>query len=181
MKDRHEDRVHAPSSTSVVAVGAMLVAMLALVFSLGGFAGAAGPKAATNDVELLTIATGSLEVAQGATSGDEQVTIPLTNATFTQTAGDTVLVVAELSSVPSSHDAFCDISNVAIGSAPDLLLQNLFLEPAGVGSNRQTEALAPIGVTTARTLEAKTGYNCSGSENVSGLTINVKIAVLALR
>ena len=69
------------------------MALLALVFSMGGLA-VAKPATAKKGIEVLTTATGTIT---GGGIGWEGGELELADAAFTQEAGATVLLIADLS------------------------------------------------------------------------------------
>jgi hypothetical protein len=96
---------------------ATVIAVVALVFAMGGYAIGAPQKTLDNKQVTITNASGG---PIDTTSPGDQVNIPLTNPTFVQKAGETVLVMARATLTPIPANAFgCGVELVVGANDPD--------------------------------------------------------------
>jgi hypothetical protein len=169
----------------------MVISILALTLSMGVFANAdprPGKAGGGDDVELLTIATGSAEVPVPVSGEEWAVSVQFDDETFTQEAGSSVLMIATLKQFASTMDpADCNDFAVAwqvVGDEgeyiafPDTIesfaAQNVHL--------RQLFPLEPFATPTTWTIQAFAGPTCELPEGVEGsFTVDVEVTVLALR
>jgi hypothetical protein len=143
----------APSPSAAIAV-------VALVLAMGGLSIAAPPEDKKSDEVVLTTATGG---PVNSTDPGERVPIPLSNATFTQRAGEAVLIAATATLVPDANTSFCGAEvNVSVaptsGSDPGTSEVGLFMEEhtnkGDFGLRSDSEALPAPATDVTRTLVA---------------------------
>ena len=170
---------------------ATVIAMLALALAVSGTASAA-PKANPSDEVLLQTASGGpITISNaGATEGEfsyEEVPIPLINGSFTQLAGEAVVIAARMQ--PTHVSGTCDLrvhvtdqnDNPGVG-----MLMRSFWERGEVGQVADVEALPAPSVDTPRVLvaagniglEDKPGCQTGG---VTAWTVTLSVTVMRLR
>ena len=164
MNNRSKGRDRRLQSATVIALAAMFVALIALVFSMGGPAGAKGKQ-------LLTIATGSLTTSDGGP-------LELTNASFTQKAGDTILAVIKLDwdgePPPFEGDTPCRFAGgVEITGA---FFVELELTNGGFSPPPAVHGIVPSSADVERTIVSSVNADCP----TDGVTVNLRVAVLAV-
>lgn len=138
---------------------ATVIAMLALAFAVSGTASAA-PKANPNDEVLLQTASGGPTTVSNAGENPweflyDPVPIPLTDGSFTQLAGEAVIIAARMERTHVSGG--CDLrvhvtdqnDNPGVG-----MLMRSFVERGEVGQVADVEALPAPAVDTPRVLVA---------------------------
>lgn len=169
------------TTSGALAVAAMLVALAALVLSMGDRPSSAAPGRGLNEeVKVLTTVTGQLEAA----ADGEQRPVPLDNATFTQEAGATVMLVTNVTAdfdPTQGYDCAVGVAwNVpGVGSFPDTSILNL-----GQWMGRHVFAITPTSSDRTLTLDvaaSSDGVCQNGSGGVPSYRIGIEVAVLALR
>jgi hypothetical protein len=156
-----------------IGVAAMLVSIMALVISTGGWSVAGIPKEDKGEVEVLTVATGTF------TTPGQDGELALSDASFTQEAGTSILGIVSLDGeipplesdddVPCSFTAFVGVSD-AFGVSVDRTNGGLFDHSSVEGSPAVDEPVA-------RTIEASMGSEC----DTDGVTVELTVQIVALR
>lgn len=182
---------------SLVPSKATLIAMIALAFALAGTASAA-PKDNPREEVLLQTASGPPSTSidnRSDVEGEfsyEEVPIPLTNGSFTQLAGEAVVIAARMIAEPVSGT--CDL-RVHVTDANDLtgvgMLMRSFHERGEVGQDADVEALPAPSVDTLRVLvaaanvglEDKPGcqMDVNGDPAWTEWTVSLSVTVVRLR
>ena len=164
MDNRSEGWDRRSPSALAIALAAMLVALITLVFSMGGAAGAKGKQ-------LLTTATGSLSTPDGGP-------LELANASFTQEAGDTILAVIKLDwdgePPPFDGDTPCRFAGgVEIAGA---FFVELEITNGGFSQTAAVYGIVPSSAVVERTIVSSVIADCP----TNGVTVNLTVAVLAV-
>ncbi len=178
------------AAASLLAVVAIAMAGLALVFSTSGFVAAApSPPTAKDEVQVLTTATGSLAVT-APEGNQEYVTLPLQHATYTVKPGTTVLLIANL----TSPDIYAISPAVADCSADVVFSRNpadtaefpwtLTIPNYSEWHGRSVYAYTAPATSQTETLAASVWARCAASPYPSpapGWTVNLELEVLGLK
>ena len=166
---------------TTIAVTAMLIALAALVLSMGSPSSTAAPtRAAKEEVQLLTTVTGTLEV----TADGAGVTIPLDNAAFTQEAGTTIELVTHVTgdfdpTGGNDCSAWVGWDVPGVGSFPDTHMVAL-----GQWMGRSVFGITPVSTDRSLSLQVSTSSfeACQTTEGVvPKYRVGIDVAVLALR
>jgi hypothetical protein len=159
----------------------MLVALAALVLSMGNPSSTAAPGRGLNEeVKVLTTVSGQLE----APADWEQRPVPVDNATFTQEAGSTVMLVTNVTAdFDPTQGNDCAVGVAwdvpGVGSFPDTGILNL-----GQWMGRHVFAITPTSADRTLTLDvaaSSDGVCQDGAGGVPSYRIGVEVTVLALR
>jgi hypothetical protein len=159
----------------------MLVALVSLVLSMGNLSSSAAPgRSANEEVKLLTTVTGQLE----APADWEQRPVTVDNATFTQDAGSTVMLVTNVTAnFDPTQGNDCAVAVAwdvpGVGSFPDTNIVAL-----GQWMGRHVFAITPTSADRTLTLNvaaSSDGVCDDGAGGVPSYRIGVEVAVLALR
>lgn len=178
-----------PAANSV-AVAAMIVAVFALLLSMGD-SGLGAPPNPAREVELLTTATGSATFQ----AGGGVPTIPLDGAEFIQEAGGTVLLVSHLTMTapesPAPDDSFDECGAVAYFEArpategEQLVATELTSGFGGIPvGDSKVLGLAPPDIDLAYEIVTGGAHgDCTPGVNYvpPDITVELEVAVLALR
>lgn len=184
MRPEPGTRLGRPSTSGALALTAMLVALVALVLSMGNPSSTAAPgRGSSDEVRLLTTVTGQVETL----ANWEQVPVPVDGATFTQEAGTTILLVTHVTADFDPTDGNdCDITVAWMvpelespGGFPDTIAHAL-----GQSLGRHVFAITPAAADRTLTLDVATssdGVCQNGTGGTPSYRVGVEVAVLALR
>jgi hypothetical protein len=168
------------TSGRLVSLAALGVALLALVFSMGGLA-VAKPATAKKGIEVLTTATGTIT---GGAMGWEGGELELRDAAFTQEAGATVLLIAELSGPGLPVGCSAEVAFAANRDGipvPDKSIQGLTITSAEWvnQSGANVLGLTPSTADITRAVQAFQTHGCEAES--PGYTVELTVTVLSLR
>lgn len=157
-------------SPRALAGAALLIAFLTLLLSATGAAWAKAPTD-KDEVQVLTTATGSF--TSPVTAGDA---VALTNASFVQPAGSTILVLFRLDG-DLPEDPVANPCSFSVFLGAGAVGAELEITNGGFHTPFALEGVIPTEADVARTVEAAVS---SAECETSGVTVDVTVEVVAL-
>lgn len=159
-------------SSGSLAVAALILAVLAVVLSMGGWSLAGLPKDEKSEVTVLTVATGSFTTP--ADGGE----LPLSNASYTQEAGTSIIAIVSLGGeIPplQGDDVACSFT-VFVGTS-EAFGVHVDRTNGGLHDNSAVEGIPSGDVAVERTMEAFITPDC----DTDGVTVELTVEILGLR